>query len=424
MITALPSAELAATPMTRNPAAPASAADGAPAPSFARLLDRAATADAPSQAGAAEASPADAPAANDTAAQAPRKAMPRSGLRLAARSDAATPAPAVSTPTDGVITQAAVAQPGPPGRATRDESPASEPQTSTPSPTATTLASGVPGEPRVEWSAAALRDASVNAEATLATAPADSHRAAGVARAAAADRGARADTAAAVDAALANPNSAAAAAATARWAEAASAHGLADHTVGQAADPAADRGTAMKALSEAAPAAAAALAGAALTLAATPAAAAEATLSAAPGSAPFASQLGAQITTFARNGALHAQLHLNPADMGPVTVQIALDGQHAQVHLAAEHALTRQALEQAMPQLASSLREAGLMLSGGGVFEQPRQGRDAGGADADRGGGGRRSGTSNTDAALDATGASAAPGVGAARRRGVVDLVA
>ncbi len=424
MITALPSAEMAATPMTRNPAAPASAADGAPAPSFARLLDRAASADAPSQAGAAEASPADAPAANDTAAQAPRKAMPRSGLRLAARSDAATPAPAVSTPTDGVITQAAIAQPGPPGRATRDESPASEPQTSTPSPTATTLASGVPGEPRVEWSAAALRDASVNAEATLATAPADSHRAAGVARAAAADRGARADTAAAVDAALANPNSAAAAAATARWAEAASAHGLADHTVGQAADPAADRSTAMKALSEAAPATAAALAGAALTLAATPAAAAEATLSAAPGSAPFASQLGAQITTFARNGALHAQLHLNPADMGPVTVQIALDGQHAQVHLAAEHALTRQALEQAMPQLASSLREAGLMLSGGGVFEQPRQGRDAGGADADRGGGGRRSGTSNTDAALDATGASAAPGVGAARRRGVVDLVA
>ncbi|MDO8419732.1 MAG: flagellar hook-length control protein FliK, partial [Rubrivivax sp.] len=106
----------------------------------------------------------------------------------------------------------------------------------------------------------------------------------------------------------------------------------------------------------------------------------EARLSAPPGSAEFATQLGSQLTTFVRDGVQHARLHLNPEDMGPVTVQIRIDGQSAQVHMAAEHGLTRLALEQSMPMLAGSLREAGLTLSGGGVFEQPRQTRDQAGA--------------------------------------------
>ena len=145
----------------------------------------------------------------------------------------------------------------------------------------------------------------------------------------------------------------------------------------------------------------------------------EARLSASPGSADFAPQLGAQITTFVRNGIEHAQLHLNPADMGPVSVRIQLEGQTAQVHLSADHALTRQALEASMPQLASQLSEAGLTLGGGGVFEQPRQGREAAAQDGsgqpgqpERGDGGRNRGTPLA--------APAQPPM----RRGVVDLVA
>ena len=103
----------------------------------------------------------------------------------------------------------------------------------------------------------------------------------------------------------------------------------------------------------------------------------EAHLSAPLGSPDFGLQLGAQITTFVRDGLEHARLQLNPANMGPVLVQIQLDGQTAQVHLSAEHAWTRQALEEAMPQLASLLRESGLTLSGGGVSEQAQQGRQA-----------------------------------------------
>jgi flagellar hook-length control protein FliK len=140
---------------------------------------------------------------------------------------------------------------------------------------------------------------------------------------------------------------------------------------------------------------------------------AEVHLPAAPGSAEFTAQLGAQLTTFVRDGVQHARLHLNPAEMGPVTVQIQLDGQSAQVHLAAEHGLTRQALEQSMPLLAGSLREAGLTLSGGGVFEQPRQPRGAPGSpDASHRG---------DDIGAEPT---PHPAAAAARRRGVVDLIA
>jgi flagellar hook-length control protein FliK len=161
------------------------------------------------------------------------------------------------------------------------------------------------------------------------------------------------------------------------------------------------------------------------------AAASDGRIAASPGSADFAPQLAAHISTFVRDGLLHARLELNPGDMGPLTVQIQLDGNAARVHLAAEHAGTRAALEQAMPQLAGSLRENGLTLSGGGVFEQPRQpqaqagdgssdNRNNGGSAHDGPGDGRRSGTS--DAMLGNVTGSAA--VGGRRRAGVVDLVA
>ena len=154
---------------------------------------------------------------------------------------------------------------------------------------------------------------------------------------------------------------------------------------------------------------------------------AEARLGTTPGQAGFAEQLGAQLSTFVREGVQHARLQLHPLELGPVTVQIQLDGGKAHLSFAAEHALTRQALEQALPALASSLREAGLTLSGGGVFEQPRQpqpqpqpeGDDRRGNGSRSDGTGLPSGRDNADAALQASAAGPA-----LRRRGVVDLVA
>jgi flagellar hook-length control protein FliK len=95
----------------------------------------------------------------------------------------------------------------------------------------------------------------------------------------------------------------------------------------------------------------------------------------------FAPALGAQLNILVKDGVSEARLHLNPAEMGPITVQIHIEGQTARVEMVAEHAATRQALEQSMPALAGALRESGLTLTGGGVFEQardPRQGEPEG----------------------------------------------
>lgn len=107
--------------------------------------------------------------------------------------------------------------------------------------------------------------------------------------------------------------------------------------------------------------------------AATPAARVEAALN----SPEFAPMLGARIAALVRDGIEQARIALNPQEMGPVSVQLALDGSKVTVELAAEVEATRAALEQALPTLAGALHEAGFTLAGGGVFQQSR---DSGGA--------------------------------------------
>ena len=97
---------------------------------------------------------------------------------------------------------------------------------------------------------------------------------------------------------------------------------------------------------------------------------AEARIAAPVDSPAFAPALGAQVSLFVRNGLHSASLQLNPAEMGPVSVRIALEGSTAQVEFQADRASTRQAIEASLPALAAALRDAGLNLAGGGVFEQ------------------------------------------------------
>lgn len=102
----------------------------------------------------------------------------------------------------------------------------------------------------------------------------------------------------------------------------------------------------------------------------------------APVDAPeFPHLLGVQVSLLARHGVQRAELHLNPADMGPVSVQIAIDGTHARVQFGADAAATRQAIEGGLPELAAALRDAGLTLTGGGVSEHA-QGQAGDQADA------------------------------------------
>lgn len=144
---------------------------------------------------------------------------------------------------------------------------------------------------------------------------------------------------------------------------------------------------------------------------------AQAEVKAPVGTHEFAPALGSMLSVMVRDGIDHAQLKLNPAEMGPIEVRISLDGSMAQVDFSAAHAATRQALQDAVPALASALRETGLTLTGGGVFEQAREQR----------------GDARQDGARQPAGSSRAPLDGGAaplsaarlpRARGVVDLYA
>ncbi len=140
-------------------------------------------------------------------------------------------------------------------------------------------------------------------------------------------------------------------------------------------------------------------------------------LAAALDSPAFAPALANQVKWLLREGVQHAQLSLNPAEMGPLTVHIALDGTQARVDFSADIAATRSTIETSLPTLAAALNASGLTLAGGGVFDgQARHGAAAGrDAATPRGRG---------NAAANAAGADATERVAPRRPRGLVDLVA
>ncbi|MDP9044057.1 MAG: flagellar hook-length control protein FliK, partial [Pseudomonadota bacterium] len=83
----------------------------------------------------------------------------------------------------------------------------------------------------------------------------------------------------------------------------------------------------------------------------------------------FAQELGLRLSVLAKDGIQQAELHLNPADMGPVSVQIVMDGTQAHIAFGADMAATRHAIEAGLPQLAGALADAGFTLAGGGVSQ-------------------------------------------------------
>ena len=89
-----------------------------------------------------------------------------------------------------------------------------------------------------------------------------------------------------------------------------------------------------------------------------------------PTDAPeFREALGVQVSLLARDGVQSAELHLNPAEMGPISVHIVMDGAQARVDFGADSANTRELIESGLPELAAALRDAGFTLAGGGVSQ-------------------------------------------------------
>lgn len=161
-----------------------------------------------------------------------------------------------------------------------------------------------------------------------------------------------------------------------------------------------------------------------------PAAPAQAALPMPPQSPAFAPALGHQIDVWMKGGVQHAEVQLSPQDLGPIRVRIEMDGAQARVQMSADVQSTRDALQQAMPQLSEQLGLVGLSLSGGGVSDQAafRQSQAQAQADAQgaghagRQGGARNPGASGAGGPEDVAAASAARRI--AQRRGLLDTYA
>ena len=103
----------------------------------------------------------------------------------------------------------------------------------------------------------------------------------------------------------------------------------------------------------------------------------QATLQETPGTAAFNAALGAQLNVWVSEGVEMAQLELNPRDLGPIEVRIAMRDGQARIELGADVTSTREALAQALPSLAEALGDVGVQLAGSGLSDQGHAQRQA-----------------------------------------------
>jgi flagellar hook-length control protein FliK len=87
----------------------------------------------------------------------------------------------------------------------------------------------------------------------------------------------------------------------------------------------------------------------------------------------WAQEFGEKIVWMARSGQQSAQLSLNPAHLGPLTINLNLDAEKASATFTATTAEVRQAIEEAMPRLREMLAAAGVALGETSVGAQTRQ---------------------------------------------------
>lgn len=88
--------------------------------------------------------------------------------------------------------------------------------------------------------------------------------------------------------------------------------------------------------------------------------------------------LGDRMVWMAGRGHQVAELHLNPPDLGPMTIALTLDNDQASARFTSPHAAVREAIETAMPRLREMLADSGITLGNASVGadnlrQQPRQ---------------------------------------------------
>ncbi len=80
-----------------------------------------------------------------------------------------------------------------------------------------------------------------------------------------------------------------------------------------------------------------------------------------------------RVVWMAKEGIQRADLKLNPANLGPVDVRLTINNEQATVTFVAQHAATREALEQALPRLREGFQDNGLELTNADVSDQAMQ---------------------------------------------------
>lgn len=125
-------------------------------------------------------------------------------------------------------------------------------------------------------------------------------------------------------------------------------------------------------------------------LAATPPAAAPAVTQAAiatPLNQPqWADDFSQKVTWIATQRSQSAELHLNPAQLGPLEISLKLNGDQATLQFTSAHAAVRDAIEQSIPRLRDMLADSGISLGNTTVSDQaPREQQQRGQAGAARG---------------------------------------
>lgn len=84
----------------------------------------------------------------------------------------------------------------------------------------------------------------------------------------------------------------------------------------------------------------------------------------------WGNQLGERVVMMAGNQLKSAEIRLTPAELGPLRIQVSVDDGAANVTFHAQHAVTREAIEQALPRLREMLAENGLSLGQADVSDR------------------------------------------------------
>jgi flagellar hook-length control protein FliK len=116
------------------------------------------------------------------------------------------------------------------------------------------------------------------------------------------------------------------------------------------------------------------------------AAPAQATVQTPVGQPQWANDFSQKVTWIATQRSQSAELHLNPAQLGPLEVSLKLNGDQATLQFTSAHAAVRDAIEQSIPRLRDMLADSGISLGNTTVSDQaPREQQQRGQAGATRG---------------------------------------